>query len=151
MKTPRLRRRPPPWLCRPRRTARLRFTAIYRGLFLLSGIALIAVTYGLFQQATRCTRPHLPTIPRTPAIQPVQLPHPGAGGFVAGAPSPKGVSQLPQDLSLLAEDNQRLSQIQQLLNQPPAQGNGPAGACRCRIWRPTSNSWPKTSISWPRL
>jgi signal transduction histidine kinase len=117
---------PPPWLHRPRRTARLRFTAIYSGLFLLSGIVLIAVTYGLFQQATRYTRPHLPPIPRTPAIQPVQLPRLSAGGFVAGAPSPKGVSQLPQDLSLLAEDNQRLSQVQQLLNQPLAPGNGPA-------------------------
>jgi signal transduction histidine kinase len=35
------------------------------------------------------------------------------------------VSQLPQDLSLLAEDNQRLSQVQQLLGQPAAPGNGP--------------------------
>ena len=69
MPVPRLRLRLPAWLRWPRRTARLRFTALYGGLFLLSGAALVAITYVLFERATEYTKPHLPQIPRTPAIQ----------------------------------------------------------------------------------
>ena len=36
----------------PRRTARLRLTVLYSGLFLLSGIALVATTFVLFERAT---------------------------------------------------------------------------------------------------
>jgi len=36
---------PPSWLRWPRRTARLRLTALCGGLFLVSGVALVAVTY----------------------------------------------------------------------------------------------------------
>ena len=36
---------------RPRRTLRLRLTAWYGGLFLVSGAVLLAVTYGLVVQA----------------------------------------------------------------------------------------------------
>ena len=43
---------PSSWLRLPRRTARLRLTALYGGLFLLSGAALVAITYGLFERAT---------------------------------------------------------------------------------------------------
>lgn len=64
---------PPSWLRLPRRTARLRLTALYGGLFLLSGVALVAVTYGLFERATEYRTPHLPTIPHTPAIQRLKL------------------------------------------------------------------------------
>lgn len=61
----RLRLRAPAWLHWPRRTARLRFTALYGGLFLFSGAALVAITYVLFERATRYTKPQLPQIPRT--------------------------------------------------------------------------------------
>ena len=53
----------------PRRTARLRLTALYGGLFLLSGVALLASTYILFEHAARYKTPQLPKVPRAPAIQ----------------------------------------------------------------------------------
>src|SRR5580704_11098946 len=67
---------PASWLRLPRRTARLRLTALYGGLFLLSGVALVATTYVLFERATEYRTPHLPTIPHTPALQHLKLPVP---------------------------------------------------------------------------
>src|SRR5579863_3344970 len=61
-------------LRRPRRTARLRFTAVYGCLFLVSGVVLVAVTYGLFQRATEYAKPHLPNVPHAPAIQQLTVP-----------------------------------------------------------------------------
>ena len=66
----------PSWLRLPRRTARLRLTALYGGLFLLSGVALVAITYVLFERATEYRTPPLPKIPHTPAIGNLQLPAP---------------------------------------------------------------------------
>jgi signal transduction histidine kinase len=43
---------PAAWLRAPRPTARLRLTLLYGALFLVSGAALLAVTYLLFEQAT---------------------------------------------------------------------------------------------------
>jgi hypothetical protein len=103
MLTPHTRVRPPARLRWPRRTARLRFTALYTGLFLLSGAALMAITYLLFQQATQYKQPHLPQIPNTPAIQALQLPQ---------------KTQLPQALSKLAQDQYQLAQAQQQLTPP---------------------------------
>jgi signal transduction histidine kinase len=40
----------------PRRTVRIRLTVLYGGLFLLSGAALLAITYVLFERATRVKR-----------------------------------------------------------------------------------------------
>ncbi len=48
---PRLRHTPLRWLRKHRHTARLRLTALYGGLFLLSGAALLAITY-LLARAT---------------------------------------------------------------------------------------------------
>jgi signal transduction histidine kinase len=49
---------------RPRwRTARLRLTALYVGLFLMSGAALLAITYVLFDRAARSGRGPLPPDP----------------------------------------------------------------------------------------
>jgi len=47
----RLRRTPLRWFRMHRRTARLRLTAVYGGLFLVSGVALLAITY-LLARAT---------------------------------------------------------------------------------------------------
>jgi signal transduction histidine kinase len=58
----------PSWLRLPRRTARLRLTAVCAGLFLLSGAALVAITYGLFERATEFRTPPIPPIPQTPKI-----------------------------------------------------------------------------------
>jgi signal transduction histidine kinase len=88
----------------PRRTARLRLTALYGGLFLLSGIALVAITYVLFQRATEYKAPRLPTIPHTAAIQHLQLPSPH-----------KPV--LPQGQSVVIEHPHQLTQAQQELGQ----------------------------------
>src|SRR5215472_11758448 len=41
------------WLRPPRRTAQLRLTALYGGLFSASGAALLAITYALFERATQ--------------------------------------------------------------------------------------------------
>ena len=85
----------------PHRTVRVRLTLLYGGLFLLSGAALVAITYGLFQQATEYTKPHLPNIPHTPAIQQVRLPQ-----------LPKFLPQLAVGLSVdqhqLTQDRQQL-------------------------------------------
>jgi signal transduction histidine kinase len=48
---------PPSWLRLPRRTARLRLTALYGGLFLLSGAALLGVTYLLLKRAIGAVKP----------------------------------------------------------------------------------------------
>ena len=69
MRVPRPRLGSPAWLRWPGRTARLRFTAVYSGLFLLSGAALVATTYVLFERATEYRQPQLPQIPHTPAIK----------------------------------------------------------------------------------
>jgi signal transduction histidine kinase len=55
----------------PRRTARLRLTALCGGLFLLSGVALVAITYLLFEQATEYSAvEHLKlAIPPSPFLQ----------------------------------------------------------------------------------
>ncbi len=66
----------PSWLRLPRRTARLRLTALYGGLFLLTGAALAAITYVLFERATEYRTPPLPKIPHPPAIENLQLPNP---------------------------------------------------------------------------
>ncbi len=108
---PRLRLGSPAWLRWPRRTARLRFTAVYAGLFLVSGAALVATTYVLFERATEYRQPQLPQIPHTPTIHALkQLPASPA----ALAASPAGLAKaLPQ----LAKDQNRLAQAQNLLAQ----------------------------------
>jgi signal transduction histidine kinase len=94
----------PSWLRLPRRTARLRLTALYGGLFLLTGAALGAITYVLFERATEYRRPPIPKVPRTPAIPNLQLPAPLA-------------QTLPS----------QLKQIQQQLTQAQYQLGAPAG------------------------
>jgi signal transduction histidine kinase len=66
----------PSWLRLPRRTARLRLTALYGGLFLFTGAALAAITYVLFERATEYRTPPIPKIPHPPAIGNLQVPSP---------------------------------------------------------------------------
>ena len=101
----------PSWLRLPRRTARLRLTALYGGLFLLTGAALVAITYVLFERATEYRTPPLPKIPHTPAIGNLQLPFPLA-------------QTLPQQFDLLqnqlAQAQNQLAQAQHQLAGLPA-------------------------------
>ncbi len=105
---------PRSWLRLPRRTARLRLTALYGGLFLLSGVALVAVTYVLFERATEYRTPHLPTVPHTAAIQHLQLPF-----APAKPPAPLGQSVVIEHPHQLAQAYQELGQAQQELVQAP--------------------------------
>ena len=84
-----------------RRTARLRLTVLYGGLFLVSGVALLAATYLLFERATAVSKPRLPKIPHAPAIQPLSEP------------------QLPAALSGLYRAQQQLTQAQHRLSLLP--------------------------------
>jgi signal transduction histidine kinase len=130
-----LKVRRPAWLHMPRRTARIRLTILYGGLFLISGAALVVVSYLLFERATEFTKPALPQIPRTPSLQALQnLPLPKAFAAVASYQSqvvhlqnllgqPAGVSPSPStdrplDVSgPVASLESRLEQDQQQLAQ----------------------------------
>jgi signal transduction histidine kinase len=90
----------------PRRTARLRLTVLYGGLFVLSGAALVAITYVLFERATQYKQPPLPKVPHTPSIQDLQILPNG----------PAGIStQLLKNPYQLTQAQQRLAQVQQEL------------------------------------
>jgi signal transduction histidine kinase len=112
MKLARPQLAPPSWLRLPRRTARLRLTALYGGLFLLSGVALVATTYVLFERATEYRAPHLPKVPHTPALQHLQLP------TVPGYAAALGPKLLPQGESVqLVPHPFQLTQAQYELGQ----------------------------------
>jgi len=92
-----LRLPPRSWWRLPRRTARLRLTALFGGLFLLAGVALVAVTYGLFQRASEVKQPHLPSVPRTLTIHDLELqPGPPLPAFQASPP----LGQAQRELTL---------------------------------------------------
>jgi len=103
---------PRAWLRLPRRTARLRLTALYGGLFLVSGVALVATTYVLFERATEYKAPHLPTVPHAAAIQHLQLPLPPAK-----PPTPVGQSVVIEHPHQLTQAQQELGQAQYELGQ----------------------------------
>jgi signal transduction histidine kinase len=96
---------PPSWPRLPRRTARLRLTALYGSLFLLSGVALLAATYVLFERATEYKTPQLPKVPHTPVIKKLELPP--AEALLKGA-----TVHLPQKPLGLAQAQQTLAQAQ---------------------------------------
>ena len=97
----------PSWLRLPRRTARLRLTALYGGLFLLFGAALVAITYALFERATEFRTPPIPKIPHTPAIQHLQFPING--------PLARAAVSWPQ---LIIQYQQQLTRDQKLVKLP---------------------------------
>jgi signal transduction histidine kinase len=98
---------PPSWLRWPRRTARLRLTALCGGLFLVSGVALVAVTYVLFEQATAYRSPHLPTVPRTTAVEhllPVPPPKALPQGFLTPFSQRHPLAQAQQELGYAQQE-----------------------------------------------
>jgi signal transduction histidine kinase len=114
--------RRPAWRHLPRRTARIRLTALYGGLFLLSGAALVAATYLLFERATAFTKPALPQVPRTPSLQDLQnLP-------------------LPRAFAAVANDQSQVVHLENLLGQPA--GPGPLSSTN----RPLQFSGPVASL-----
>jgi signal transduction histidine kinase len=101
----------------PRRTARLRLTTLYGGLFLLFGGVLVAMTYALFQGATAYRTPPIPRVPNAPAIGKFSLPAPLA-------------RTLPQEIY---QAQQQLAQAQSQLGvslpntfASPSAGSGPS-------------------------
>ena len=116
MRLPRLRLGSPAWLRWPGRTARLRFTAVYSGLFLLSGAALVATTYVLFERATEYRQPQLPQIPKTPAIKNLNQ---------SLKPPPAGPAGLAYSLPKLAAAQNQLAEAQNQLatNLLPLKGH----------------------------
>jgi signal transduction histidine kinase len=124
MIAPRVRRGSPAWVRWPRHTARLRFTAVYGGLFLLSGAALVATTYVLFERATEYRAPQLPQVPHTPTIHGLQL------GLA------QGPSAFAQALPRLAKAQLKLAQDQYQLSQklrPRAGGVAPSSLSLPRV------------------
>ena len=110
----------------PRRTARLRLTALYGGLFLLSGAVLAVITYVLFERATRYRTPPIPKVPRTPAIGSLKLPSLGPAGYSALqnqlAQAQKQLAQAQHQLvglpgGPIARQEQQLAQIQHQLTE----------------------------------
>jgi signal transduction histidine kinase len=97
----------------PRRTARLRLTALYGGLFLLTGVALVAITYVLFERATAYKTPSIPKIPYAPVIE--NLTHTPA--FEQPKPPVPLARGLSYQFNLV---QQRLAQAQKQLGGLPA-------------------------------
>jgi signal transduction histidine kinase len=76
---------PRSWLRLPRRTARLRLTLLYGGLFVVCGAALLAITYGLVRASVPQDVP-----------QPVTYPHAREHKRPPGAPAqPSNLVQIP--------------------------------------------------------
>src|SRR5580692_9334139 len=104
----------------PRRTARLRLTALVGGLFLVTGTALAAITYALFGRATEYRTPSLPRIPRTPTIKNLQLPAPLGQAFYRLSQFQNQLAQTQHQMAglavgPLASQDQQLTQAQQQL------------------------------------
>ena len=104
----------------PRRTARLRLTALVGGLFLVTGTALAAITYALFERATEYRPPSLPRIPRTPTIKNLQLPAPLGQAFYRLSQFQNQLAQTQHQMAGLAVgpmamQDQQLTQAQQQL------------------------------------
>ncbi len=124
-----------------RRSARLRLTVLYGGMFVLAGIALVAATYVLFEQATAYKSPRLPKIPHAPVVGALPSPllqaeqqlaeaqHqlalalPANGGVFRSAPHAVHTlatgRALGSALPPLAQAQYQLAQVQQQLARSP--------------------------------
>jgi signal transduction histidine kinase len=107
---------PRSWLHLPRRSVRLRLTALYGGLFLISGVVLLAITYGLV-----AGRPQV-TVFRVVG---------GQSGIVKAVPGPAGALPICKSLGLPCA-RQRVVAVPPVgsgLVQPPIPP-GPSGRAR---------------------
>ena len=125
----------------PRRTVRVRLTLLYGGLFLLSGAALVATTYALFERATEYSTPHLPKSLTLPPSRPPAATVPHRRGPPQRAP--RLLARLAQDQYQLAQDRHDCTGRASAAQDPPADR-------LCLGWRRTSISWHRISISWHR-
>jgi len=107
---------PNSWLSWPRRSARLRLTALCGGLFLLFSATLLGATYIAFERATQYKTPRLPKIPGTPAIRHLQPPLAQAQERLAMAQR-----QLAQALPYQVKALPSASSVQHQLAQGPPQ------------------------------
>ena len=82
---------PRSWLHLPRRTVRLRLTALYGGLFLVSGAVLLAITYGLVAGRSEATAFRIVGT-HNGVVKAVEGPAPGALKVckALGVPCPRG-------------------------------------------------------------
>ncbi|MGD0055237.1 MAG: ATP-binding protein [Acidimicrobiales bacterium] len=109
---------PAPRLHLPRRTARLRLSTLYSGLFLVFGAALVAVTYALFERVTAFKPPRLPSIPHGSALGNLTFPAaPGLPAAVARTLPKLNVvkEQLARDYNLLTLPSNPLAHGKELL------------------------------------
>jgi len=116
----------------PRRTARLRLTALVGGLFLLTGTALAAITYALYERATKYRTPSLPKIPRTPAIENLKLPAPLGAAFYQLSQVQNQLARAQHQMAglavgPLASQDRQLTQAQQQLIRDQHQLAGSVG------------------------
>jgi signal transduction histidine kinase len=95
----------PGWLRLPHRTARLRLTLLYSGLFLACGVALLTITYVLSKAAIDKTAVRIPASSGVRTLVPVHPAEPAPG-------SPAAASLAATDRELLA---QRASDLRHLL------------------------------------
>jgi signal transduction histidine kinase len=102
------------WLRLPRRTARLRLTALYGGLFLACGAVLLAVTYALVERAIveRAT-----VDPPPPSLGSIKMP-PGLVLAPAGKGGGLGVKWL-RELEMTLASEIAHSDLRQVLIQAP--------------------------------
>jgi signal transduction histidine kinase len=112
--------RRPHWLRLPRPTARLRLTALYSGLFLACGVALLTITYVLFDHAVN---------EKFVKVSGTQQPGTASSSWIAGfgriqsSPGPSLLSPPPRlNFALTADaerwiNQQQAAELSQLLTQ----------------------------------
>jgi methyl-accepting chemotaxis protein len=91
----------------PRRTVRLRLTLLYGSLFVVSGAALLVITYLLMRHASG----------EVAQVTSTQLAPPRGGGGPAAAPTLEPLLQAQAQRLLAQADRQRAEQLHQLLVQ----------------------------------
>ena len=108
------------WLRLPRRTVRLRLTMVYGGLFLVSGAALLAITYFLVAQRLPAG-PVVGKLPRSSAM-PAPLPSGASAGTSGGRvfADTSGLSSCRILTTTPGSPAQVASRAQQCLNQQRA-------------------------------
>ena len=94
---------PRSWLRLPRRTARLRLSLLYGGLFLVCGAALLAITYAL----VRANVPNTITVPGVPTPSAISYGHPKPVPLGHPHNRPPGTAPTAASLVAIAVSKQR--------------------------------------------